>query len=202
MSSRIHIVFASEPGTDVEVESILNWTTAASQFVSPDQVHLLTAESSRFADTELNVIDEPLCRGNAPAIAYAGCHLYLLDPTAMMVVVPANEEAFAALQDNFSALTEAAEAPGSLVSLSEREQATGLYAWSVYALMETFRNYCPVDFPIINEMVRSWNGEPETKRELYDKLVCEDIEQRLLDKLIPGYPTRRVTVESAAPMVV
>jgi hypothetical protein len=60
--------------------------------------------------------------------------------------------------------------------------------------MEAYRNYCPVDFQIINEIARTWNREPEHTSELYRKLSSEEIDSLLLSKVQPGYPTRNVFV--------
>jgi hypothetical protein len=79
---------------------------------------------------------------------------------------------------------------------------TRVNAWSVYALMEAYRNYCPVDFQIINEIARTWNRDPEHTSELYGKLSCEEIDSLLLSKVQPGYPTRNVFVRGELTTVV
>ena len=66
-----------------------------------------------------NLLAEPLSRNTAPAIAFAAAHLFALDPSAEMVVLPADHvitdlPRFHAVLD--AAFAQAAE-PGSLVTL-------------------------------------------------------------------------------------
>lgn len=78
-------------------------------------------------------------------------------------------------------------------------QSAHIHAWSVFALMETFRNFAPVDFQVLNELVRTWNRDPAWSAELYGKLTVKPIDELLLQAIQPGYPTRNLFVRGVAP---
>ena len=201
----VHIVFSTS-GTGVSPDTLKTFLATAGKLVDPSRVHVISPDAEQLADAgQFNQIKEPLQRGRSAAIAYAGCHLYRLDPTATMVLVPADEVSVDALRNSFQDIVLAADAPGSLVAVHQNAQPTGVYAWSVYSLMETFRNYCPVDFPIINEIVRTWNSPVEAKRDLYAKLESEghrtafagSIDSGLPDTPVDGHDGNRIGLISS-----
>ena len=200
----IHVVIKTD-GVQGSSTTLTKLIDTAIQLTSRTNVHVIVSASNAKLAPQLpadNVIVEPVARGKSAAIAYAGCHLYRKDPTAVMVLVNCEPQAaLILLERNFETLLKAVDEPGSLVTLADASnQSTGIFAWSIYALMETFRNHCPRDFPVINEIARTWSHSPETSARLYSKLACEDIATRLLRKVHPGYPTRNVTVTAETPI--
>lgn len=75
-------------------------------------------------------------------------------------------------------------------------QPVRINAWSLYSLMEAYRNYCPVDFQIINEMARTWNRDRDQTAELYGKLSSGEVENLLLSKVQSGFSNRNVFVRA------
>lgn len=190
----VHIVLNSENASDTQLRELIS---VAAEFVTESRTHVIGPEP-RCGDLlpAENELVEPVQQGLSPAIAFAGCHLYRRDPNAVMVYVDAKaQNAAALLRKNFESMVEEAESPGCLVSLYlETESHAHLYAWSIYALMETYRNYCPIDFQIINEIARTWNRNPDKTAELYGKLHNEPVAEYLLSQVKPGYYTRNVRV--------
>lgn len=190
----VHIVLNSENVSDAQLRELIS---VAAEFVTKDRTHVIGSKPrcGELLPTE-NELVEPLQRGLSPAVAFAGCHLYRRDPNVVMVYVDAKaQNAAALLRKNFASLVEEAEAPGCLASLFvNTETPAHLYAWSIYALMETYRNYCPIDFQIINEIARTWNRNPQKTAELYGKLSNQPIAEYVLSKVKPGYYTRNVQV--------
>lgn len=186
----VHIVILSP--TASQASELLS---VATSLVSQLNVHIVTHASD--SDLPVNQIVEPSPRGGSPAIAFAGCKIYRDDPTAVMLLVDASQpNAGQMMTNNFGGILDAVEAPGALVTLQKDGTPTGIYAWSIYAIMESFRNYCPVDFPIIDEIAKTWGRDEQHTRELYDKLTFDSIEGRVLQKVRPGYPTRNVSVQA------
>lgn len=189
-NEHVHIVLTAKQASKAFLEKLLG---ISQQLVNEQNVHVVS--TSPIDGFENNII-EPFSCGSSPAVGLAGCRLYRLDPTAIMIVVDADSPSSATrLPVNFEKLVQAASEPGSMVGLGASHEAdAGIYAWSIYALMETYRNYCPIDFQVLNEIAKVWDGEPTRIKDLYGKLANEPINVRLLGKVSPGYPTKNVVV--------
>lgn len=203
-TKHIHIVFnANDFGHDHP--RLLKLVETARQLVTTNRVHLITSGEKRSQisqTTQLpgdNLIIEPAKVGGSAAIAYAGYELFRLDPNAIMVFV-GSEATHDQLDSNFERLATEAANPGAIVSLKADGTAC-IFAWSIYALMETFRNHSPVDYQIINEMVRVGSRDPDRTEQLYLKLKRDSIETTLLNRMSLGYPTQHICLSPPAECV-
>lgn len=196
----VHIVISVR---STPTDHLLELTRTATKLAGRSNVHIVVGRDAAksIGETQANVITLPTDQGQSASIAYAGCHLYRIDPTAIMILVEAaSPNAKMQLEANFANLVAAADQPGAMVTLGSLENFNSIHAWSIYSLMETFRNYCPVDFPIINEIARTWDRDPLAIRRLYEKLPSEEIAEKLLVKIRAGYPTYNVVLKEATPM--
>ncbi len=196
----VHIVISvrKEP-----TDHLLELARAATKLVGSSNVHIVIGHNAAklLGEMPAKVIALPSDRAQSAAIAYAGCHLYRMDPTAIMILVDADSpDSKRQLESNFAGLMKAADQPGAMVTLGSLENFHSIHAWSIYSLMETFRNHCPVDFPIINEIARTWGRDPIAIKRLYEKLPSEEIAEKLLVKIRAGYPTYNVVLKEANPL--
>lgn len=212
----VHIVLDTETASNAD--SFQQLATTAIDLVGAQNVHLMKSPSTPdvrvSAINKENVLVEPAAVGGTPSIGFMGCHLYRKDPNAVMIWVrPDREDAAKDLQNNFSQLLSLVSQPGTMVSLganeaaetpessSEPQEPSGIYAWSVYALMESYRNYSPIDFQVLNEIVKVWETDNSRIEPLYCKLSREPITELLLNKVTEGYPTHHVFANNNSSMV-
>ena len=169
----------------------------ARELVGTERVHVVSARNTSIPGVRAeNLLVEPIATGKSPAIALAGCHLYRRDPNIVMVYVDSlAKDAAMQLRQDFERIVDEAESPGCLVSLlDDSETCSHIYAWSIYALMECYRNFLPLDFQVINEIAKVWFRAPQRVEELYSRLAKENVAESLLARIKPGYYVRNVQI--------